>query len=508
MKHLIVSVILIVIHTFSPSDSANILGVFHYPSYSHHIVFQKIVQDLSSCGHHLTILTVYPINKNFPNVTEICMGGSENESLNFIESKEKKFGILKMLYIIASSLRKRIENQLSHPEVKKLIAEAKNLNFDLLILEFLFQTPLIYFSELFNCPVIAIGTMDVTSSVHELIGNPANPNIHSDIFTPYEDGKMTMIERIKSTTFYLTTSLIVKIGQFLTKSIVKHHFPNSKLSLNELENRIEFLLVNSSPVFGCNRPITSNTILLGNMHIEPPNQLTGDLKNFLDSSINGIIYVSFGSNIKTEELSENTLNIFFKVFSKLKYDVLWKFENREIVNKSTNIYTSKWLPQADLLAHRNIKLFITHCGQHSVEEAIDREVPIVGIPFAVDQFKNALKVKNEQIGVILDFHSLSEENLNFAIRKAMQRKYKNKIKNLRKLINDVPMKSREKAIWWIEYAIRNKGMNRLKYSCAKIPFNKRYMLDIISIFILTFIFLLKIKNLFKDLTMNKKIKNQ
>lgn len=465
------------------SESANILGIFHFPSYSHHIVYQKVVKDLSARGHHLTILTVKEINENYPNVTEILMGGSEGvEELNLVESKEKKFGVLKLFKILATTLMQRTEIQLAHPKVKQLIHEAENYKFDLILLEYVFKSPHIWFSELYNCPIVTISSMDVTASIHEKIGNYLNPTIHPDMLLSYEHGNLNLIQRFKSTLLHIATTASHSIGEYYATKIVRKHFPYSKMSLSEMEDRIEFLLMNTNPIIGNARPITQNTILLGNLHIEPAKELNGSLKSILDSSQNGVIYMSFGSNIRAKDLNERILSIFLSVFSKLKFDILWKFESDErLTNKSSNVFTSKWFPQADLLAHPNVKLFITQCGQQSLEEAIDRTVPMVAIPFHVDQYQNSYKIKNEKIGVFVEFDELSEENFYAAIMEATQPSYKVNIRKFKQLMYDVPMQSREKAVWWIEYALRNKGMNRLKYKGAKVPFYQLYCLDVVAI---------------------------
>ena len=52
-------------------------------------------------------------------------------------------------------------------------------------------------------------------------------------------------------------------------------------------------------------------------------------------------------------------------------------ETDDLENQPSNVKISKWLPQADLLSHPNIKLFIMQGGQQSLEEAIDRTIPLV-----------------------------------------------------------------------------------------------------------------------------------
>lgn len=37
------------------------------------------------------------------------------------------------------------------------------------------------------------------------------------------------------------------------------------------------------------------------------------------------------------------------------------------------------------------------------------------------------------------------------------------------------------AVWWIEYAIRNRGAEHLKYKGADVPFIEYYLIDIICV---------------------------
>jgi len=62
-------------------------------------------------------------------------------------------------------------------------------------------------------------------------------------------------------------------------------------------------------------------------------------------------------------------------------------------------------------AHPNIKLFITQCGLQSVQEAVYHGVPILGIPFFVDQKYNAKKIATGEIGLQLPFQELTKDRL-------------------------------------------------------------------------------------------------
>lgn len=192
---------------FSTINAANILGIFHYPSYSHQIVYQSLVKDLSERGHHLTILTADRMNSNHPNITEIYLENSYNENINFVESRG--FGGLKLTFELVKATLTRMNQQLSQPEVQELIVNHTKYNFDLIILEYLFLTPIIAFAEVYDCPVIAISAIGISAPVHELFGNPVNPVIHSEVSFPYQHGRLKFAERISSFIYHVAFNIFL-----------------------------------------------------------------------------------------------------------------------------------------------------------------------------------------------------------------------------------------------------------------------------------------------------------
>lgn len=56
--------------------------------------------------------------------------------------------------------------------------------------------------------------------------------------------------------------------------------------------------------------------------------------------------------------------------------------------------------------------------------------------------------------------------------------FKENIVKLAKLVEDVPMSSAEKAVWHIEYVIRNRGAKHLTYPQKGIPFYQYHYYDI------------------------------
>jgi glucuronosyltransferase len=117
-------------------------------------------------------------------------------------------------------------------------------------------------------------------------------------------------------------------------------------------------------------------------------------------------------------------------------------------------------------------------------------------------------VKNWGIGVSLNLFELSEKLLKEAIEEAIKPEYRNNIENLRYIVNDQPMSSREKAVWWIEYVLRHKTTEHLDYVGRLIPFYQQYFLDFIGLALIFCVaFIISCKFLIKFVK-NEKIKKE
>ena len=78
-----------------------------------------------------------------------------------------------------------------------------------------------------------------------------------------------------------------------------------------------------------------------------------------------------------------------------------------------------WLPQQDLLGHRKIKLFITHGGLFSNQEAVHHGVPLIGLPVYADQFSNVKRAEQDGYAIFLNWETLTEEILYDAIQRVL-----------------------------------------------------------------------------------------
>ena len=70
-----------------------------------------------------------------------------------------------------------------------------------------------------------------------------------------------------------------------------------------------------------------------------------------------------------------------------------------------------WLPQNDLLAHKDIKAFVSHVGHNSLYESAYHGVPVVAVPFFGDQQSNAKKAGHVGLGLAVDWKSSNAQEL-------------------------------------------------------------------------------------------------
>lgn len=108
---------------------------------------------------------------------------------------------------------------------------------------------------------------------------------------------------------------------------------------------------------------------------------------FIKSSKKGVVVLCLGTNFRSDYIPQAKQNVFLKVFSELTdYHFLWKFEsNIPSSDLPKNVRIEPWLPLSDILADPNVKLIFFHGGMLTTQEALWRGVPMIIMPFALDQ---------------------------------------------------------------------------------------------------------------------------
>lgn len=159
-----------------------------------------------------------------------------------------------------------------------------------------------------------------------------------------------------------------------------------------MERNISIILLNNRAPLTTPRPSVAGLVQVGGLHItDKPKDLPPKIQQFLDEANDGAIFFSLGTNLRSSDMPTEKLKIFLNVFAALKQRILWKWEDDNIPDLPKNVLVQKWMPQSDILAHKNVKVFITHGGLFSTQEGVYRSVPMLGIPVYCDQVKHNSK---------------------------------------------------------------------------------------------------------------------
>lgn len=85
---------------------------------------------------------------------------------------------------------------------------------------------------------------------------------------------------------------------------------------------------------------------------------------FFNASKEGVILFSLGTNLRSEYMPISKQKLFIDAFRQLPdYNFLWKFERNITADElPKNVQIRSWIPQADILAHPKLKMFVSHGG--------------------------------------------------------------------------------------------------------------------------------------------------
>ncbi|KAI5711279.1 hypothetical protein M8J75_015672 [Diaphorina citri] len=472
------------------ADSANILAIFPSASYSHQIPLLAVTRSLAQRGHNLTVITPNPSKVPIPNHTDIDISFSysfwhTDDSKEALLSLQRRIDAFELLDQFTSITCTAVEFQLNSTAVQNFIKyiDKEKPKFDLVLYEDIpYPAFLGFLPKIGHPPLVSMLTLSVPCAFDFSFGNVCNPSYVPEVWMGFSD-KMTFFERLQNYLFVFVTHYWIKTrvinGQ--TELARKYFGHTGKPSLEEMTRNRTLLLITSSWLYQFPRPVFPNTIHVGPTHIGDTKPLPEDLRTWIEGAEKGVIYFSLGSNMRSASLEESKRSAILTTFAKFpQYRVIWKWEEEQLPGLPSNVICRKWLPQQDLLAHPNIKLFITQGGLQSLQESVYFEVPLIGIPFFGDQDYNVKIIKNLGIGTYMTFDSINAENLYSNVKEILyNNSYMDTVKRISALSKSQMMSPRDTAVWWIEYVLKSGGnLRHLQPDYWDMPWYQYYGLDV------------------------------
>ncbi|XP_013405056.2 UDP-glucuronosyltransferase 2B10 [Lingula anatina] len=362
-----------------------------------------------------------------------------------------------------------------------ILDKLRDEKFDLLFFDFVnvCSGPIIY--ESFGIPSIMYSNFGFMET-WTLFKQPTFYSYTPGIYSSFSDN-MTFWDRVQNTDMLLdlekwASDRIDHIERMKAKYLPNNNWPHAKHSFERVS-----LIIAANVNFALDypRPVMPHVIPISGLLWTPAKPLPKEYENIVSAAPNGVILVSFGTLVPTFSIEK--AEILARVFSKLSQTVIWRYQGVPPKSVGNNTHLVEWLPQNDLLAHPNTKLFITHCGVSSTWETLYHAVPVVAIPLLWDQHHHARKLKERaKISETVNFGTLNEEELESTILKVVSDKsYKENAIKMSKLLQDTPMSGQEELLYWIKYVIRHNGtLHFHSHAAYGLNWYQYYLLDVIS----------------------------
>ena len=248
------------------------------------------------------------------------------------------------------------------------------------------------------------------------------------------------------------------------------------ISMYDLQAKALLWIIREDNILGYSAPSMPNVKRVSHLVTVTPKPLPREFQLFMDNANEGVVIVSFGSILKSAPPA--MVDKLLEAFKKTKYNFVMRHST---LNSSDpdNILFSNWLPQYDLLCHKNTRLFITHCGSNGQQESILAGIPMIGFPVFAEQPHNAGRLVRKGFGLRLDLRGFSVEELVSAIEEVITNpEYKMHTQKASAIIKAQRVPPLEEAAFWINHVLTFDG-DHLKSFGHDIPLWQYLGLDVL-----------------------------
>ncbi|XP_046635580.1 UDP-glycosyltransferase UGT5-like [Daphnia pulicaria] len=491
----------------SGAAAHNILVLTPITTPSHSNVFKPLVAELADRGHFVTYWngllqsdkssSVIQSNQTTTNSSNMRLLTSPNlvrlNSQHQIDFNDRD-SPFRLLFRMPGTLEKYCKAIYEDPIFHWLMNSKER--YDLIILDGFSNDCTLLLAEVFDVPFIYLNCFPPSPWLLYAIGSP----LALDHF-PNPAGtrdKMDLWQRTFNTVtsvgalFIYRWHILPMIDRVASQVLGKHNLT----SIVDIQSRhLSLLMTNTHFSINFQFPTSPAVVEVGGLHLGGKlKRLPKDLVSFLDGSGDaGFIIVSFGSMLRGDGLPKDFRRLFLSVFARLPQRIVWKWEDQSKLGNGeelipSNVKTISWLPQKELLSHRNARLFISHGGLLSKQETVFHGVPAIFLPVWADQPINAQKAEDDGYAIRLCWDELTEEILYDAIQAILTNpRYAKRMQQVSALMHDQIDKPMDRAIYWIEYVIRHQGAPHLRNASRDLMLPQRALLDVMCIvFIFTF----------------------
>ncbi|XP_071578946.1 UDP-glycosyltransferase UGT5-like [Temnothorax nylanderi] len=453
------------------SKPLSILVIEPIQSTSHHIWTEHLVKGLLRKGHHVHSISIHETKvkgKLAQNLTYAVFDLQTNEEAEDYNPVEwEQYSVLYTAYFTYQWGIHACDTMTNTKAAKELLEMIKTIEFDVIVQDIALTQCFYGLWEVAKGKPPIVGYIPYGSApwLKDYIGGPSYPTVrpytHAAIAKP---GGLWL--RTWNALYYIVDNLIRHYYYFaVIQRLSEEYIGHAIRPLHEIEkDRINIVLINSHPAFEPAIPLPPNTLEIAGLNAQAVQPITGevvvtypeDVRVFLDGAKNGAIVISLGTIVNWKNVGLDKIKAVILALSKLKQRVLWKLDIEVPFEIPDNVMIVKWMPQSEVLSHKNVKAVWTHGGLLSTHEAIWKGVPMIVMPFFMDQKSNTRILVAKGVGIYLDIKTLSTQSLLHAIEEVLYNEsYTRNMKRLSSEFRDRPIPPLDLAVWSIEYTVRH-----------------------------------------------------
>ncbi|XP_071631775.1 UDP-glycosyltransferase UGT5-like isoform X1 [Temnothorax longispinosus] len=455
------------------SKPLSILVVETVPSPSHHVWTEHLVKGLLRKGHHVhavSILETKVKGKLAQNLTYAVFDSlmdTYDESNNYDPVEWQKYSVFYTAYFVYQWGIHACDTLIKTETARDLLKVIKTVEFDVIVQDITLTQCFYGLWEIAKGkpPIVGYIPFGATPYLKDYIGGPSYPTVRSYTHAAIAKPEGLWL-RTWNALYYIVDDLIrhyyfFPIIQRLTEEYVGHAIR----PLHKIEREsINIVLINSHSALESAIPLPPNTLEIAGLNAQAVQPIAGevivtypeDVRIFLDGAKNGAIVISLGTNVKWKHLNLDTVKSVILALSKLKQRVLWKLDIEVPFEIPENVMVMKWMPQSEILSHKNVKAIWTHGGLLSAQEAIWKGVPMIVMPFFGDQKSNTRILVAKGVAIYLDITTLSTQSILHAVEEILYNEsYTRNMKRLSSEFRDRPIPPLDLAVWSVEYTVRH-----------------------------------------------------
>ncbi|KAK2585930.1 hypothetical protein KPH14_010514 [Odynerus spinipes] len=459
--------ILILTSIATQSSGLSVLFIEALLSSSHHIWISSLVKELLRRGHHVHFTSIHTLkveeslaanytHKSFDDLMQQLQNSNDYEPAEWAN-----YNTLYTMYFTHQFSNFVCEKVTALKAMKETLELVRTKKFDVIVQDVTLVQCLYGLWEVAKGNPSVIGYVPFGNSpwIKDYIGGSSYPAIRPYVHL-YMAKPVSLWDRTLNFIYFTLDDLLRHYYMMpINQKIANEFFGKELRPLAELEKNISVLFVNTHYSFEPSIPLPSNAIEIAGIHAQAAEPVRDErIRKFLDGAKHGVIVISLGTNVAWKAVGLDKIQVIVSVLAKLKQRVLWKLDKEVDMELPDNILALKWIPQNDVLTHKNVKAVWTHVGLLSTHEAIWHGIPVIGMPFFMDQRSNIKMLVEKGVAVHLDFKQISVATVEHALLEIIyDPKYMRNMKKLSREFRDRPMPPLDLAAWYVEFVSRHPG---------------------------------------------------